>query len=385
MRMKQNISLRWLVLATLIWLLAGCGVRFNLNPTSLETQIYKLPVSAKTISFDDFTYDPQVRRVIIPARETGDLALIDPITMKTLLIPGFSQQSSPDNPMIGATSATAVNGLIFVLDKSGLKIHIVDPQAGKIVGSAPVLVAPDLIRYVPITRELWVTEKASEQIEIFKLSPADRPSLQSTGVLSVTNGPEALLIDNTRGVAYTNQPMMGLTAVIDLATHRIISEWGNGCSKARSMALDEEHGYLFVACNEGKLVMIDVIHGGLQITSQTYGGGLDFVAYNPRLGHIYLPSGKSAVLAIFAVSQSTSTPAPTNTSLPGATPTISPRETPGPTPTPNIKIALVRLGTADTALNAKCVISDDFNNVWLCDPDHGQLLLVHDTFPAGDQ
>jgi hypothetical protein len=147
------------------------------------------------------------------------------------------------------------------------------------------------------------------------------------------------------------------------------------------MAVDKNEGYLFVACGEGKLVVMDINNDGYQITSQNYGGELDFVAYNPKLHHVYLPSSASGIVAIFQLQTSFVTPQPTNTNSPGTTPTVSPTATPGATPTPDFKTSLVLLGTADTAIKSKCVTADDFNNIWVCDPNKGQVFVIHDTFP----
>jgi hypothetical protein len=360
--------------------LSGCDLR--LNPSSLPVSVVNLPFDQSNISFDDISFDARMERVIVPAAETGMLALIDPVTQNIQLIQGFSKQTDPANPAIGTTSAVTARGMIFALDRTAKIIQVIDPGAGRIVSSAPLQDAPDYIRYVSATNELWVTERALQQIEVFPLDTQQPPNIGNPTVISVPNGPEALLIDRTRGLAFTNQPKIGTTAVIQVMTHHIIYEWGNGCSKARGMAIDEERGYLFVVCGEGKLVMMDINNNGLQITSQNYGGGLDFVAYNPTLKHVYLPSGNSAVVAIF---QMIETPIPTPTpGLPQPTAiSVVGSEDVLATPIPGPKVSLVRVGTADTALKARCITTDNHNNIWICDPNHAQLFLIHDTFPPG--
>jgi DNA-binding beta-propeller fold protein YncE len=226
----------------------------------------------------------------------------------------------------------------------------IDLSTNNVVGSIPLKTAADYIRYVSATGELWVTEKNLNQIEIFSVSEDNPPSVQSTGNISVPNGPEGLVIDDARGLAFTNRPNQSLTDVIQVMTHTVIGQWGNGCTSAKGMAVDENEGYLFVACNEGKLVAMDISNGGYQITSQNYGGDLDFVAYNPKLHHVYLPSSASGIVAIFQFNKS----------------------------------SLLLLGTADTAIKSKCVTADDFNNIWVCDPNNGQVFFIHDTFPDND-
>ncbi len=370
---------RILTQVLLVLFLAGCS--FQLNPNELKPSSLALVDTAQQVSFDDITFDAKLGDVIVPAAETGKLLLIKPDTKAVKAIPGFSLSADPNANGIGTTSAATGKGFIFALDRGALKVDVVDPNEGQIITSVHVQAAPDYVRYVSATNELWVTEKAANQIEVFSVPNGDPFTPIQAGVISVPNGPEGLLIDRTRGLAYTNQPKSGTTAVIQVQTHGIIGEWGNGCSKARGMALDEQRGYLFVACNEGKLVMMDVNNNGQQIASQNFGGAIDFVAYNPRLQHVYMPSSASAILAVFGV---TDTPAATPTALPaGSAPSTPVATDTNSTPAP--KVSLVRLGTADTAVKARCVTVDDQDNVWVCDPTHGGVFVIKDTFPASGE
>jgi hypothetical protein len=355
----------------LIGLLSACS-NLKLNPYNLNTQIAPLPFNIP-ISFDDFTYDSQLHRVIIPAGETGQVALIDPTNLQVQLISGFSRQVNSANPIIGTSSVAVAGGFLYGLDQETLSIKTIRLSTGELIASTPVQAAAEYIRFVSATNELWVTEKSLQQIEIFSVSGNDPPVPLLAGTISVPNGPQALIIDDQRGLAFTNRPNQSLTDVIQVMTHTVIAQWGNGCSSARGMAIDENEGYLFVACEEGKLVMMDIGNDGYQITSQNYGGELDFVAYNPNLHHVYLPSSASGVLAIFQLQKLLVDPETTYASgkTPGANPTA---------PSPDLKTSLLLLGTADTDVNAKCVTTDENNNLWVCDPKNGQVFIIHDEF-----
>jgi hypothetical protein len=374
-RLAIGLGIIILVLAGLI---TSCST-LKLNPFSLNTQVAPLPFNIP-ISYDDFTFDAHLNKVIIPSGETGDLALIDPKNITVQLISGFSAQTDPNNPVVGTTSAAVGGGYLYAVDQNTTSIKTVDLSSGAMVASTPLQDAPDYIRYVSATGELWVAEKNSNQIEVFSISQDTPPVLQSTLDIPIPNGPEALVIDDARGLAFTNRPKQSLTDVINVLTHSVTTQWGNGCSSAKGMAIDEPDGYLFVACGEGKLVAMDINNDGYQITSQNYGAKLDFVAYNAALHHVYLPSSVSGILAIFQLQTLVPTPQPTNTLFPGEVPTAIPTDTPGPTPTPTLKTSLVLLGTADTAVKSKCVTTDNLNNIWVCDPTHGQVFIIHDSF-----
>jgi len=367
---RSNPLLRAFLAGMCVILASGCSLA--LNPTSLDVDPVTLPGNPGSIAFDDLLYDSRLGKVIVPGAGTGKLALINPDTLDVQVVEGFSQQSSEISGSAGTTSAAVVRGLIYAIDIGAMKLNVIDPSSASIIGSAPVQATPEYVRFMAATNELWVTEPVKEQIEVFSAPTADPFTPVHVGVISVPNGPEGLVVDRSRGLAYTNQSGIGMTAVIQVQTHGILDQWGNGCSDARGLAVDEERSYLFVACNEGKIVMMDASDDGKQLASQIYGGDVHAIAYNPRLEHVYLPSGASAILAIFGVSHTAST---SGTATPEASSSAG-------SPTPTSTLSLVRLGTVDTALNADCVTVDDKDGIWVCDPSNGRLLLARDTFPA---
>jgi hypothetical protein len=77
------------------------------------------------------------------------------------------------------------------------------------------------------------------------------------------------------------------------------------------------------------------------------GAGVDIIAYNQKLAHVYLPGADSGTLAIVGVSVS------------GA---------------PKL------LKTTDTVKGAHCVTADDRDQMYVCDPRQGKILVFKDNF-----
>jgi hypothetical protein len=352
----MRLHRRLLILTVLgIVLLAVAGVvYFNFQhslptaPVTLQAAPVPLPDGNGGIGFDDLQYAATLGRVIVPAGRTGNLDLLDPNTRQVTPIPGFSTDAKfAGGHGEGTTSADAGNGLLFAIDRTAMKLDVVDPGKRAIVGSAPLAASPDYVRFVEPTNEIWVTEPdLGARIEVFKLSKDFVPV--PSGFITVVGGPESLVIDAKRGRAYTHLWVAG-TVAIDLKSHAIIGQWLNGCVGSRGIALDEARGFLLVGCSEGKAVVLDVEHGGKQLSSFSFGDGVDVISYNAQLGHLYLPASSSAKMAILSVSN---------------------------------QGQLSLLATVDTAKGAHCVTADDQGNAWVCDPSRGQLLLVKDTLPA---
>lgn len=300
-----------------------------------------MPGGSGGIGFDDLVFARGIRRVLVPAGGTGNLDLIDPDTHSVTQIAGFSKGTASGHD-VGTTSADEGKAVLFASDRTARRLLVVDPAMMSVVASAGLDATPDYVRFVAATNQVWVTEPAAEQIEVFSAAGGGAPA--RIGTVHVAGGPESLVIDSTRKLAYTHL-WNGATVAIDLQTLARTAQWPNGCNGSRGIALDEARGFLFAGCDEGKATVLDVNHGGAIVSTLAAGAGVDVIAYNPTLAHLYVPGADSATLSVMAVS-------------------------------PAGQLSLV--GTAVTASGAHCVAADDRGNAWVCDPDRGQLLLFSD-------
>jgi DNA-binding beta-propeller fold protein YncE len=209
---------------------------------------------------------------------------------------------------------------------------------------------PDIVRYVPTTREVWVTEEDPKkgQVEVLAFSADGNIRLSHVADVKVTGGgPESLAVDPVRSRVYTNREDQKRTVAIDIASHRIVAEWKNGAEGSSSgLALDEADGWLFIGSGAGGVSVIDVVHGGRILGTLKVGRGTDIIGYNPSLRHAYVPDPKEGRLAIIGVSS-------------GGEPRL--------------------LGTLETAKGSHAAAADNHGQVWVTDPDHGRLLVVKDT------
>ncbi len=311
------------------------------KPTTLA-----LPGGDAGIGFDDLRFSPELHRVLAPAGRTGKLDLIDPKTQAITSIGGFSSDAKfGGGHGEGTTSVDGGGGLLFATDRGRTEVAVIDPKANKVTSTTKLGGNPDYVRWVEPTKEVWVTEPGKKQIELFGL---DRSKLARKGVIDVPGGPESLVIDATRGRAYTHT-WDDATVVIDLAKHTEVARWKNGCKASRGIALDEKRGLLFVGCDEGKATALDVAHDGKQLGTADTGKGVDIIAYDSRLAHLYVPGGDSATLTIIGVAATGK---------------------------------LTALGRVAVAADSHCVVVDDVGHAYVCDPAHGSLLVVTDPFSA---
>src|SRR3954463_239449 len=313
------------------------------TPTTVPVPI---PGGAGGIGFDDLVFSRTLHRLIVPAGRTGNLVLVAPGTREITTIGGFSTTGKYGGGHgEGTTSVDEGRGLLFATDRSNRELVVVDAVRRTIVASVKLTAAPDYVRFVASTGEVWVTEPGAEQIEMFSLPKDGVPTPSRIGVVQVQGGPESLVIDAARGRAYTHL-WKTETVSIDLQTHQIAAGWKNGCAGSRGIALDEERALLFAGCAEGKATAMNLRSGAAVVGTAETAKGVDVVAYSPRLHHLYVPGAGSGTMTVLAVAADGK---------------------------------LSEVTTVPTAKGAHCVAADESGGAWVCDPDGGRLLLFSET------
>ena len=314
------------------------------------------------IGFDDFTFAPGIHRVLVPGGCTGKLMLIDPASQTTTIVSGFSSAASyAGGHGEGITSADEGHGVIFVTDRTSRQLNVIDEVSRQIIATTTLASGPDYVRFVDETNEVWVTEPRAHRIEVFstngKIEPLSRSFagegkgegaavLTHSGFIDVPGGPESLVIDHSRKRAYTNL-WTDSSIAIDLAARKIVARWPNGCAGSRGLALDDQRGFLFVGCDEGRASVLSTADGR-RLGSASSGKGVDIIAYNRRLAHLYLPGGDSASMATIGIASDG---------------------------------AATVLGTMPTAHDSHCVATDDRDQVYVCDPGPARILVFKDSLP----
>jgi hypothetical protein len=310
-----------------------------------EEKSLPLPDGQGGIGFDDLRYDRDLNLLLIPAGRTGNVDLIDPRSNTLAPVSGFTKAPRYDSGHgQSVTSVDVGEGYLFATDRDALKLAVADLKTRKIVLQVPLASAPDYVRYVAATREIWVTQPGKKRIEVFALSKATPPVPTHKDFIDTPGGPESLAIDAKRGRAYTHK-WKDSTMAIDVKTRAITATWKSGCGDPRGIWVDEQRGVLLVGCEDGTATSLDVDHDGQVLSAVKSGSGVDIIAYDAKRGHLYLPGDESATMAIIGVSA---------------------------------KGVLSLLRVVPTVKDAHCVTTDEQGHAYVCDPKHGQLLIVND-------
>ncbi|HEX2671897.1 MAG TPA: hypothetical protein VHM25_13535 [Polyangiaceae bacterium] len=297
------------------------------------------------VGFDDLVYSADSHAVLAPAGATGCVDLFDSASLAKTQRCGLSaSEGYAGGHGAGVTSADVGAGRLFAIDRTSQNLKVTELASQQAAHAYPLSGQPDYVRWVEGTREIWITEPDQEQIEVFALGNSG--ILTRTDAIAVKGGPESLVVDRTRGRAYCHL-WAGGTVAIDLVGHRLVQQFSNGCKGSRGIALNSARGFLFAGCSEGKVVVLDLTHAGRALAAAETPSGVDIIALNLDLNHLYVPAASDGSVTVFGVRGDG---------------------------------ALSRLGSFSAAQGAHCVASDDHARVWVCSPDEGGLLVFDDTF-----
>ena len=313
-----------------------------------ESTPVPLPDGAPGIGFDDLQWSAALDRVIVPAGRAGYVGLLDPRSNRVTRLGELSATDAyAGGHGFGATSAIEAEGLVYAIDRTAMELVQLDPSTGDAHAAVALGASPDYVRFVPATRELWVTEPTAQRFEIFALDDGTPPALTLAGELGVSGGPESMVVAPDGTTAYTNT-FAGETLRIDTVARSEDARFDNGCVISLGLAIDETGERLFVACGEGEAKSLDAVEGSV-LSTLVASGGLDVIAYSSALQHLYLNGSDVGVLTVAGVADDGT---------------------------------LTELATVATAPSSgsSCVASDAYADIWVCDANAGQLSKIVDDY-----
>ncbi len=331
---RHPVSVRSLLVVILV-VLAACGPGQDDADVPPGARVIELPGAADDIDFDDIVYSPALQRVLVPARESG-LYLVEPDSGNATRVQHTGSVASADEG----------RGLLFLADPSKRTISVVDAADGRTLSSASTSAAPDYVRYISTTGELWVTEPEASPsgIEIFALEEgAAPPGLRQVAFIPVPEGPEGFTSSEARQMAFTHAGS-DLVA-INVTSRTVTARWPTGCDGTHGFPrIDERLGVVLASCaTDGAVSLLD-LDGGHQLGRHEVGGGEALPAYSDRTGHFYVRADPGRAIA-----------------------TLEPSEE---------GLTLVRQVEVPEA--GHCLTADDRGQYWTCDAGNGRVLRFDD-------
>ena len=272
--------------------LLGSSAALAQQPLAL-VQVIEMPEVPAGPYADHMALDVTGQRLFTTPQANKAIDVLDLATGKVLrTIRGFG------NPH--AILYRGDRNRLFVTDGDGA-LKIFDSSSYRAIKSIKLEPDADGIGYDARTGYLYVSNGgAAAGKEYSLISIIDTASEAKIGDIRLpAPGLEAMIIDRASDSLYVNLPDKNAIAVLDLKTRTVTAIWPlTLCNRNESFALDAEHHWLYVGCNDSdvraSIVVIDT-RTGKEIQKLPIGGWVDSMFYDSPRRRIYASTGVGEV------------------------------------------------------------------------------------------
>ncbi len=259
--------------------------------------------SSGGVMLDYIAYDRGRRRVWVPAGNTGSVDVINVDTGEVARIEGFvtsEMERRGHKRTVGPSSATIGDGVVFVGNRGDSSVCAVDATSLQKGACLKLDSMPDGLAYVASAKELWVTTPRDKSITV--LDAATAGALTPKAKLTFDGEPEGFVVDDERGLFYTNLEDKDRTLAIDIKTHQLAKTWLPACGEdgPKGLALDHGRNFLLVACAD-RVKVLDAGHDGKELSAVVTGDGVDNIDYLEARHAVYAGAARAAKLTVAVV------------------------------------------------------------------------------------
>ncbi len=298
--MRRRNSLLLTVIVGIAAIVIGAHASGDQNAT-YTVHTLALPDHGRgNITMDYIAYDSKTGYVWVPAINIGSVDVVDTGNNSVHEIPGFATNEVEIRGRKRAQGPSGVSvgdGLVYIGDRADSSVCAVDERTLARKTCGHIDSTPDGVVYVAPTKEVWVTAPRDNSVRIL-----DSQTLSQKEKLTFEGRPEGYSVDAKRGVLYMNYEDKDLTTAIDLKTHKTVATWQAACGEdgPHGLSIDQETGYLFVACST-RAEVLDAGHNGARLSSINTGEGVDDLNYSPASHTLYVGAAKDARLTVARV------------------------------------------------------------------------------------
>ena len=278
--MEQRNSLLLVVVVAIGAIAVGLQAADEQN-ANYTVRILALPDHGQgNITMDYIAYDPKTGYVWVPAINIGSVDVVDTSNGSVREISGFATKEMEiqgRKRVQGPSGVSIGDGVVYIGDRADSSVCAIDEKTLARKTCGHIDSTPDGVVYVAPTKEVWVTAPGDNSVRIL-----DSQTLSQKEKLTFEGQPEGYAVDAKRGRFYMNYEDKDLTTAIDLKTRKTVAKWQPSCGEEgpHGLSVDQDAGYLFVACST-QAEVLDAGHNGEKLSSIDTGDGVDDLNYSP--------------------------------------------------------------------------------------------------------
>ncbi len=196
----------------------------------------------------------------------------------------------PDTPGVHGFAVAPDLGRGFTSNGRANTSTIVDLKTLKPLGTVMTGANPDAIMYEPDRKEVYTFNGTGNSATVF-----DARDGRVVATIALGGKPEAAAEDRPTHRIFVNIEDTGAIAVIDAATHTVTTTWKlTGCEEPTGLGYDPKNHRLFSACGNQVLMVTDSTTGKM-VTSAPIGARADGAAFDPATGYAFASNGEGTV------------------------------------------------------------------------------------------
>lgn len=186
---------------------------------------------------------------------------------------------------------------IFVTDGVDGDLKIFDGTSYKLLKEIKLRADADSTGYDPITHYLYIANGGLDaKLNYGFLSIVNTDTYEKVGEIKIdSNRLESMVVEKSGHRIFLNMTEKNAIGVIDRKKNAVVAVWPlTGGHVNAAVSLDEQHHRLFVACRDGKLIVLNS-DSGKQLQILPIAAGVDDLAYDPASSRIYAACGEGFI------------------------------------------------------------------------------------------
>lgn len=245
--------------------------------------VIEIPASTGS-SFDHGAFDPKSRRVFVAHTGRDTVEVIDHDSRKHIAtLPGFPE----------AAGVVADDGHVLVTNRGAASLAWVDARSLKTLAVFKTGPKPNGVAIVPQQR-LAIAASIGDENQNAKLHVLSLDGRQQFSV-DLPGRPRWCVTDAAakRVFLAIREPSMVFVARLPELTE--VEHWTLPSGGAHGLDIDHQRGRLYVACDDGALVEVDIGSGDV-CNQWPIAGVPDVTFFNPTTGHVHVAIGEPGLV-----------------------------------------------------------------------------------------
>lgn len=251
-----------------------------------------LPPHPSGGGFDHGDVDLETGRVFIAHTAAGTVEVIDGERgIHTRTIPGCRETS-------GVLCAQRER-LVFAAARGAGKVLAIDARSNEVTGDVAVGPKPNGLAWDSSRRRLLVAD-----VQDFRARLVDPHRSAVVAETILPGRPRWCAYDPDRDRFLVNIREPVCVALLDGFSAAVRTLWPASSAGPHGLDLDLEHGRAFVACDGGKVLVLD-LETGRELGAVAIKGEPDAIWYNPDRSHLYVAIGKPGLVEVLDTREAT--------------------------------------------------------------------------------